>query len=60
MGALEENQVVVAFVPILWHYVEEARWFMQEQNKANKARMMGYAIGIVCIVAVVAWKLVVR
>jgi hypothetical protein len=33
---------------------------MQEQDKVNKARMIGYAIGIVCIVAVLAWKLVVR
>lgn len=39
---------------------EEARWFMQEQEKANKARMVGYVIGIVCIVATLAWKLVVR
>ncbi len=44
----------------LWHYVEQARCFMYEQEKTNKARMIGYAIGIVCIVAVVAWKLVVR
>jgi len=33
---------------------------MQEQEKANKARMVGYVIGIVCVVAVVAWKFVVR
>jgi hypothetical protein len=45
---------------VVWHYVEEARWFMQEQEKANKARMVGYVIGIVCVVAAVAWKFVVR
>ena len=33
---------------------------MQEQEKVNKARMIGYVIGIVCIVVVVAWRLVVR
>jgi hypothetical protein len=33
---------------------------MQEQEKANKARMIGYVVGIVCIVAVLAWRLVVR
>jgi hypothetical protein len=33
---------------------------MHEQDKVNKARMIGYVIGIVCIVAVLAWKLVVR
>jgi hypothetical protein len=44
----------------MWHYVEEARWFMQEQEKANNARIIGYVIGIVAVVAVVAWKFVVR
>jgi len=33
---------------------------MQEQEKANKARMIGYVVGIVCVVALVAWKLVGR
>jgi hypothetical protein len=33
---------------------------MQEQDKVNKARMIGYVIGIVCVVAALAWKLVVR
>jgi hypothetical protein len=33
---------------------------MQEQEKANKARMIGYVAGIVCVVALVAWKLVGR
>jgi hypothetical protein len=33
---------------------------MIEQNKVNKARMMGYAVGIVVFVAVVAWKFTVR
>jgi len=34
--------------------------FMQEQGMSNKARMIGYAIGFGCLVAVVAWRLVVR
>jgi hypothetical protein len=33
---------------------------MQEQEKANRARSIGYVIGIICVVAVVAWRLVVR
>ena len=54
---MNKYEVVSAFD--VWHHVE-ARWFMQEQEKSNKARMIGYAIGIVCVVAVAAWKLVVR
>jgi hypothetical protein len=33
---------------------------MLEQNKVNRARMVGYAIGIVFFAAVVAWKWMVR
>ena len=33
---------------------------MQEQQYAGKARMIGYAIGIAAVVAVILWKLVVR
>jgi hypothetical protein len=33
---------------------------MIEQNKVNRARMLGYAVGIVVFVAVVAWKFAVR
>jgi hypothetical protein len=33
---------------------------MQEQQAAGKARMIGYAIGIAAVVAVILWKFVVR
>jgi hypothetical protein len=33
---------------------------MDEQQKSNKARMYGYLLGIVAVVAVVTWKLIVR
>ena len=33
---------------------------MQEQGQVNKARMIGYALGAVVLLAVVAWKLAVR
>jgi hypothetical protein len=33
---------------------------MQEQQQVGKARMIGYAIGIVLVVAVAAWKFIVR
>jgi hypothetical protein len=33
---------------------------MEEQGKANKARMYGYLLGLVAVVAVVAWKLIAR
>jgi hypothetical protein len=33
---------------------------MLEQQKTNRARMIGYAIGIVAFVAVVAWKWMTR
>jgi hypothetical protein len=53
------EQIWVILASDVWHHVE-MRWFMQEQETSNKARMIGYAIGIVCVWAVVAWKLVVR
>jgi hypothetical protein len=33
---------------------------MLEQQKVNRARMIGYAIGIVSIAVAVAWKWMVR
>jgi hypothetical protein len=33
---------------------------MQEQQQAGKARMIGYAIGLVLILGVAVWKFVVR
>jgi hypothetical protein len=33
---------------------------MDQQQKSNEARMYGYLLGIVAVVAVVTWKLVVR
>jgi len=33
---------------------------MQEQEKVGKARMIGYALGAVVFIAVVAWRLVAR
>jgi hypothetical protein len=33
---------------------------MYEQEKVQKGRMIGYAVGLVVFVAVVAWKLLVR
>jgi len=33
---------------------------MQEQQQAGKARMIGYAIGIAAVVAVILWKFIVR
>ena len=33
---------------------------MIEQNKVNRARMIGYAFGIVAFVTVVAWRFAVR
>ncbi len=33
---------------------------MQEQEKVGKARMIGYGIGLVAVVAVVAWRLIFR
>ena len=33
---------------------------MDEQQKSNKARIYGYLIGLVAVVAVMAWKLIVR
>lgn len=33
---------------------------MNEQLKSNKARIYGYLIGIVAVVATVAWKLIAR
>lgn len=33
---------------------------MQEQQAAGKARMIGYAIGIAAVVAVILWKFVIR
>jgi hypothetical protein len=33
---------------------------MQEQEKAGKARLVGYAIGLAVFVAVAVWKFVVR
>jgi hypothetical protein len=33
---------------------------MQEQQQAGKARMIGYAIGIVLVVVVGVWKFIVR
>jgi hypothetical protein len=33
---------------------------MLEQQRTNRARMIGYAIGIVAVAAVVAWKWMTR
>jgi hypothetical protein len=33
---------------------------MQEQQMTGKARMIGYGIGIVVVVAVVTWRFLVR
>lgn len=33
---------------------------MYEQEKVQKGRMIGYAVGLVVFVAVVAWKFLVR
>jgi len=33
---------------------------MQEQQTVGKARMLGYGIGIVIVVAVVAWRFLMR
>jgi hypothetical protein len=33
---------------------------MYEQEKVQKGRMIGYAVGLVVFVAVVAWKFMVR
>jgi len=33
---------------------------MQEQQQVGRARIIGYAIGIVVVLAVAAWKLLVR
>jgi hypothetical protein len=33
---------------------------MQEQQQVGKARMIGYAIGIVLVAAVAAWKFIAR
>jgi hypothetical protein len=33
---------------------------VQEQQAAGKARMIGYGIGIVIVVAVVAWRFLIR
>jgi hypothetical protein len=33
---------------------------MQEQQQVGKARVIGYAIGILAFIAVAAWKLIVR
>jgi hypothetical protein len=33
---------------------------MDEQQKANKARIYGYLVGLVAVVTVVAWKLIAR
>jgi|HubBroStandDraft_4_1064222.scaffolds.fasta_scaffold11112_3 hypothetical protein len=33
---------------------------MYQQEKVQKGRMIGYAVGLVVFVAVVAWKLLVR
>jgi len=33
---------------------------MQEQQNVGKARIIGYAVGIVLFVAVVAWKWIAR
>jgi hypothetical protein len=33
---------------------------MIEQQKSNKARIYGYAVGIVAVMAVLAWKLIAR
>jgi hypothetical protein len=33
---------------------------MYEQEKVQKGRMIGYAVGLVVFIAVVAWKFLVR
>jgi hypothetical protein len=33
---------------------------MLEQDKANKAKMIGYGLGLIVVVLAVAWKFVVR
>jgi hypothetical protein len=33
---------------------------MQEQQQVGRARIIGYAVGIVVFLAVAAWKLLVR
>jgi hypothetical protein len=33
---------------------------MIEQDKTNKARILGYAIGLVAVIVVVAWKFATR
>jgi hypothetical protein len=33
---------------------------MLEQQKVNRARMIGYAIGIAAFIAVIAWKWIAR
>jgi hypothetical protein len=33
---------------------------MYEQQQVGKARMIGYAIGIVAVIALVGWKLITR
>jgi hypothetical protein len=40
---------------ILWHSS-----FMIEHEKTNKARIVGYALGVVVVIAVVAWKFATR
>jgi hypothetical protein len=33
---------------------------MQEQQDAGKARMIGYAIGIAAVIAVLLWRVIAR
>lgn len=33
---------------------------MQEQQMSNKARLIGYAIGLVAVVGALVWKLFIR
>jgi len=33
---------------------------MQEQEKVGTARLMGYGVGLVAVVVVIAWKLIFR
>jgi hypothetical protein len=33
---------------------------MQEQQIAGKARIIGYGVGMVAVVAIIAWRLIAR
>ena len=41
-------------------YQPEAAFLMQEQQQVGRARIIGYAIGIVVFLAMGAWKYFVR